>query len=84
MHRRELTILASRNALSKDFSRIISLIQDGRIDTRPWITHRIAFDGTIDRFPSLLSPSSGVIKAVVEMGGGADQPFFRSQVLPSL
>jgi len=67
MHRRELTILASRNALSRDFSRIISLIQDGRIDTRPWITHRIAFDGTIDRFPSLLSPAGGVIKAVVEM-----------------
>jgi 2-desacetyl-2-hydroxyethyl bacteriochlorophyllide A dehydrogenase len=67
MHRRELSILASRNALSRDFTRIIGLIETGRIDTRPWITHRLPFTDVIDRFPTLLDPASGVIKAVVEM-----------------
>lgn len=67
MHRRELTILASRNALSRDFARIIGLIEDGTIDTRPWITHRLAFAEVPSAFPSLLAPGSGVIKAVVEM-----------------
>ena len=67
MHRRELTILASRNAPSADFTRIIRLIEDGSIDTVPWITHRIPFAATAATFPSLLEPSSGVIKAVVEM-----------------
>jgi alcohol dehydrogenase len=67
MHRRELTILASRNALSRDFSRIIGLIEDGTIDTRPWITHRLSFAELPAAFPGLLSPASGVIKAVVEM-----------------
>jgi alcohol dehydrogenase len=67
MHRRELTILASRNALSRDFSRIIGLIEDGTIDTRPWITHRFSFAELPAAFPRLLSPASGVIKAVVEM-----------------
>ena len=67
MHRRELTILASRNALSADFARIIALIGDGKIDTAPWITHRIPFAETIATFPSLLDPASGVIKAVVRM-----------------
>jgi len=67
MHRRELSILASRNALSRDFSRIIGLIEAGRIDTAPWITHRIPFADTIEVFPTLLEPASGVIKAVVEM-----------------
>jgi alcohol dehydrogenase len=67
VHRRELSILASRNALPKDFSRIIGLIESGRIDTRPWITHHAAFADTIRIFPSLLEPSSGVIKAVVDM-----------------
>mgnify|MGYP000048557684 CR=1 FL=1 len=67
MHRRELSILASRNALSRDFSRIISLIEESRIDTRPWITHTVPFDDVIDAFPTLLDPASGVIKAVVEM-----------------
>jgi alcohol dehydrogenase len=67
MHRRELTILASRNALSRDFARIISLIEDGAIDTRPWITHQTPFADTIRAFPAFLDPSSGVIKAVIEM-----------------
>ena len=67
MHRRELSILASRNALSRDFARIIALIEAGRIDTAPWITHRIPFAVTIPTFPTLLEPASGVIKAVVEM-----------------
>ena len=65
MHRRELSILASRNALHRDFSRIIRLIEEGTIDTRPWITHRTAFADTIRVFPTLLTPDSGVIKAVI-------------------
>ena len=67
MHRRELSILASRNALSRDFTRIIGLIEEGRINTAPWITHRIPFADTIATFPTLLEPASGVIKGVIEM-----------------
>jgi alcohol dehydrogenase len=67
MHRRELTLLASRNALAPDFKRIIRLIEDGRLDTRPWITHRTAFDALIDVFPSYTLPETGVIKAIVEV-----------------
>ena len=67
MHRRELTLLASRNALSRDFARIITLIEEGRIDTGPWITHHIPFAQTIDIFPTLLEPERGVLKAVIEM-----------------
>jgi alcohol dehydrogenase len=67
MHRREMTLLASRNALSADFARIIRLIEDGRLDTRPWVTHRTPFAGLIDAFPSYLKPETGVIKAVVEV-----------------
>ena len=67
MHRRELTLLASRNALTGDFARIIRLIEDGVIDTKPWITHHAKFDDMIAAFPTWLKPGSGVIKAVVEM-----------------
>lgn len=65
MHRRELTLLASRNALPPDFTAIIAAIGDGRIDTRPWITHRAPFDDAAGRFPGWLAPEAGVIKAVV-------------------
>ena len=67
MHRRELTLLASRNALASDFTRIIKLIEDGQIDTRPWITHRADFDSLIGEFPNWLKPETGVIKAIVSV-----------------
>jgi alcohol dehydrogenase len=67
MHRRELTLLASRNALPPDFTRIIQLIEDGQIDTRPWITHHASFDGLIGTFPNWLKPEAGVIKAIVRV-----------------
>jgi alcohol dehydrogenase len=66
-HRRELTVFASRNALPRDFRRIIGLIEDGKIDTRPWITHRTAFADLIDNFPAYTKPATGVIKAIVEV-----------------
>ena len=65
MHRRELTLLASRNALSGDFPRIIKLIETGEIDTRRWITHHAAFEEVPSVFPTWLKPETGVIKAVV-------------------
>ncbi len=67
MHRRELMLLASRNALSADFTRIIQLIEQGRIDTRPWVTHRTPFDNLPEVFPSYTKPETGVIKAMVEL-----------------
>jgi 2-desacetyl-2-hydroxyethyl bacteriochlorophyllide A dehydrogenase len=65
-HRRELTLMASRNALPVDFSRIIRLIETGEIDTKPWITHEATFDQMFEVFPNWLNPETGVIKAVVE------------------
>jgi alcohol dehydrogenase len=67
-HKPEGTLLCSRNALSADFTRIIGLIEEGRIDTRPWITHRASFDELIDVFPSYTRAETGVIKAIVEVG----------------
>lgn len=67
-HRPEGTLLCSRNALPGDFVRIIKLIEDGKIDTQPWITHRCAFDSLIKEFPTLIKPETGVIKAVVQIG----------------
>ena len=67
LHRRELSILGSRNALPEDFRSIIGHIEARRIDTRPWITHRSAFGEMIDQFPSWLKPETGVIKAMVSV-----------------
>jgi len=65
MHRRELTLMGSRNALPPDFTRIIELIEQGKIDTRPWITHETNFANLINMFESYTKPETGVIKAIV-------------------
>jgi alcohol dehydrogenase len=65
MHRRELTLMGSRNALPADFTRIIQLIEEGKIDTRPWITHQTNFAQLIGAFESFTRPETGVIKAIV-------------------
>ena len=66
-HAREMTLYASRNAMPEDFDRIISLIEQGAIDTRPWITHRTKFDSLIGDFPAYTKPETGAIKAMIEI-----------------
>ena len=66
-HRRELTLLASRNALPGDFTRIIQLVESGRVDTTPWITHRAPFDAAVTEFPVWTRPETGVIKAMLDL-----------------
>ncbi|OAI53310.1 L-iditol 2-dehydrogenase [Planctomyces sp. SCGC AG-212-M04] len=67
LHRPELNLKGSRNALPKDFPRIIDLIERGTINTQPWITHRTTFDRVIDEFETFTRPETGVIKAVIEV-----------------
>jgi 2-desacetyl-2-hydroxyethyl bacteriochlorophyllide A dehydrogenase len=66
-HRRELSLMASRNALPRDFTRIINLIGQGKINTDPWMTHRASFDEVIGVFDQWIEPGSGVIKAIIEV-----------------
>jgi alcohol dehydrogenase len=67
LHRRELDVRASRNALPADFRRIIRLIEEGAIDTRPWITHTSDFAGLPAAFPGWTRPENRVIKAMVRV-----------------
>ena len=67
LHRPEMTIKGSRNALPGDFGRIIGLIEERIIDTEPWITHRARFDDVVANFEGYTRPETGVIKAVIEV-----------------
>lgn len=66
-HRREITLLASRNSLPQDFTDIIQLIETGKIDVNTWITHRAAFDDLPTVFEQWLDPKSSVVKAMVSL-----------------
>ena len=63
-HRRELTLLASRNAMPHDFREIITLVESGRINLTPWITHRFDLADTPQRFPEIAA-NPDVIKALI-------------------
>ncbi|MBN2567984.1 MAG: zinc-binding alcohol dehydrogenase family protein [Deltaproteobacteria bacterium] len=67
LHGKEMNLLASRNALPRDFSRIIGLIEEGTINTDPWITHRTTLEELPHVFDSYTKPETGAIKAVVEI-----------------
>ncbi len=66
-HRREMTLLSSRNSRAVDFQRIIALVESGKVDTRPWITHRGALKDVPDLFPTWVKPETGVLKAMIEI-----------------
>lgn len=66
-HKKEVTLLASRNALGEDFDQVIKLMEEGVIDTNPWITHRIPFAGLIGQFETFFEPEARLIKALVKL-----------------
>jgi 2-desacetyl-2-hydroxyethyl bacteriochlorophyllide A dehydrogenase len=66
-HRRELTVVSSRNSTPAEFTRVIGLLESGQIDTTLWITHRAGYDDVVETFPSWLEPETGVVKAMLEL-----------------
>lgn len=66
-HRKEITLMASRNSLGVDFREIIRLAEDGLLNTDLWITHRIPFEELSAEFEALLQPGSNLIKAMVHV-----------------
>ena len=64
-HRRELTVLSSRNSCY-DFPRIIRMIEEGEIDTAPWITIRMGLADVPAQFP-LLRQQPDLVKAMIEV-----------------
>lgn len=65
-HKRETTLLGSRNATMEDFETVLSAMRAGRVPTDALNTHRMPLARVPDDFASLLDPAQGVVKAIVE------------------
>ena len=64
-HRRELTLLASRNSVAADFQRILQLMKSGQLTTDHWISHRAqGLESLAAALPQWLQPDSRLVKAV--------------------
>jgi 2-desacetyl-2-hydroxyethyl bacteriochlorophyllide A dehydrogenase len=64
-HKREATLMSSRNANVSDFEHVMESIKNGLVQPANYITHKVAFDEVATQFESLLDPNSNVVKAVV-------------------
>jgi 2-desacetyl-2-hydroxyethyl bacteriochlorophyllide A dehydrogenase len=63
-HKRETTLLASRNALSTDFDRVIAAIKQGLIPTDALQTHACDAADLPTRIPELIAGADRVLKAI--------------------
>jgi 2-desacetyl-2-hydroxyethyl bacteriochlorophyllide A dehydrogenase len=66
-HKREGTLMSSRNATREDFEHVLSCMKNKFINPGTYITHQVSFDKVKKTFDSWLDPKTGVIKAMVEM-----------------
>jgi len=66
-HKREGTLMSSRNATRQDFEQVIANLKQKKINPATYITHRVMFDEVSAEFESWLNPANGVIKAMVEV-----------------
>jgi 2-desacetyl-2-hydroxyethyl bacteriochlorophyllide A dehydrogenase len=66
-HKREATLMSSRNATREDFEFVIGAIKNKQIDPAAYITNRVKFDKVAGQFPTWIDPKNGVIKAMVEI-----------------
>ncbi|WP_057935646.1 zinc-binding alcohol dehydrogenase family protein [Algoriphagus resistens] len=66
-HKREATLMSSRNATREDFDQVLDTMASGQLPLEKYITHRVQFDQVKEDFQSWLNPETGVIKALVEM-----------------
>ncbi|HMQ92858.1 MAG TPA: zinc-binding alcohol dehydrogenase family protein [Amaricoccus sp.] len=64
-HRKEMTLLASRNATSQDFERVLAAIRDGNVAVQRLITHRTRPADAARDISRWASNKAGLIKALV-------------------
>ena len=67
-HRKEMTLLGSRNATNDDFRRVMQAIQSGAVDIAQLVTHRTSLADAIRDIPLWATQKSGLIKALIEIG----------------
>src|SRR5271170_891261 len=66
-HKREMTVMGSRNALREDFEWVIKAVETGRAPLDRLITHRTRLVGVIRDLPRWTAEKQGLVKALIEV-----------------
>ncbi len=67
-HRREMMLIASRNAVRADFDHVAESLRAGRVPLDALVTHRLTLDEAVTALPRLARTKAGLIKAVIRIG----------------
>ncbi len=67
-HKREMTLIGSRNALRADFDHVAASIRDGAVPLAKLVTHRTTLGDTPRDLARWAHEKSGLIKAVIQVG----------------
>lgn len=65
-HKREATLMGSRNATTEDFLYVEECLRNGLIPHAALNTHRLTLNDVPSAFATLLDPKQGVVKAIIE------------------
>jgi len=66
-HKRETSLLGSRNATRQDFETVLDAMRAGKVPVAALASHRGGLDDAPGLIPSWSMPEAGVIKALVEI-----------------
>jgi 2-desacetyl-2-hydroxyethyl bacteriochlorophyllide A dehydrogenase len=68
-HKREMTLMGSRNATAEDFATVMQALSDGSIDAAQIISETVSLHALPARLPALVASREALIKVVVQIGG---------------
>jgi 2-desacetyl-2-hydroxyethyl bacteriochlorophyllide A dehydrogenase len=66
-HKREMSLIGSRNALRSDFDRVMAAIGDGRVPLPRLLTHRTTLDCVATDLKRWTKQKQGLVKALIEI-----------------
>lgn len=66
-HKREMTLMGSRNATRADFDAVMAAMRDGLVPLGAIVTHRTTLETAVQDLPRWAQTKAGLIKAVIEV-----------------
>ena len=66
-HRKEMTLLGSRNATAEDFRRVMETLRGGAVPMDRLVTHRTTLEQAVADLPRWAHDKTGLVKALIEI-----------------
>ncbi|SHF49840.1 2-desacetyl-2-hydroxyethyl bacteriochlorophyllide A dehydrogenase [Kaistia soli DSM 19436] len=67
-HKREMTLIGSRNATRTDFEHVMTSMRNGLVSQAALATHRTSLANVVEDLPRWAHQKEGLIKAIIDVG----------------